>query len=52
MTSETEAKYHQIMKLAICKSYLPKEMICKPIANENNERMTPKSHQTLKRQII
>lgn len=47
VTSETEAsKYHQIMKLAVCKSDLPEEMVCKPVANES--RTPPKSHQTLK----
>lgn len=46
VTSEIEAnKYHQIMKLAVCKSDLPEEMVCKPVANE---RTPPKSHQTLK----
>lgn len=35
VTSEIEAsKYHQIMKLAVCKSDLPEEMVCKPVANE------------------
>lgn len=47
VTSEIEAnKYYQIMKSAVCKSDLPEEMVCKPVANER--RTPPISHQTLK----
>lgn len=47
MTSEIEvSKYHQIMKLTVCKSNLPEEIVCKPVAN--GRRTPPKSHQTLK----